>query len=54
MIKQLERQSVLKRELEDIDVAAISAVVNETKKAADVKLNPSLGLIGRSRKIVCI
>ena len=53
MIKQRERQSALKRELEDIDVA-ISAVVNETKKAADVKLNPSLGLIGRSRQTVCI
>ena len=43
MYKQRERQSALKRELEEID-AAISAVVNEIKKAADVKLSPSLGL----------
>ena len=43
MYKQRERQSALKRELEEID-AAISAVVDEIKKAADVKLSPSLGL----------
>ena len=43
MYKQRERQSALKRELEEID-AAISAVVNEIKKAANVKLSSSLGL----------
>ena len=44
MYKQRERQNALKRELEEIIDAAISAAVNEIKKAADVKLSPSLGL----------
>ena len=48
MNKQRERQSALKRELEDID-AAISAIVKETKKDADMKLNPSLGLEGLAK-----